>query len=103
MTIKIVYSPGKGDNLEDLLLRSLVNLMKEEENGHFPTIEVVSYNEEHYKERKDAFQLKASCGARLTPFCAIYNDDKELIKAFYSEVGECTIHNIIEYLKNEIL
>lgn len=103
MTIKIAYSPGQGDQLEDLILRNLVSLLKKDENGHFPTIEVIAYNEDHYKEKKDAYMLKASCGARLTPFCAIYDDDKNLIKAFYSEVGECTINNIIEYLKNDIL
>lgn len=103
MIIKIAYSEGKGDGLEELVLRNLVNLMKNDETGHFPTIEVISYDEGHHKEKKDAIMLKASCGARLNPFCAIYNDDKELIKAFYSEVGECNIGNIIEYLKNDIL
>lgn len=101
MTIKIAYS--ESNDLEDLILRNLLNLYKSDEIGHFPKIEVISYDENNYKEKKDAIMLKASCGARLNPFCAIYNDDRELIKAFYTEVGECTVKNIIEYIKNDVL
>ena len=32
---------------------------------------------------------------------AVYDNNKELIKAFYSEVGDCTADNIIKYL-NEV-
>ena len=97
MIIKIAYSKGQGDNIEEQLTKAL---NKEDSLIKF---DIVSYNEDYCKQRKDSFQLKASCGARLLPFCAIYNDDKEIIKAFYSEVGECTIFNILEYIDNEIL
>lgn len=40
------------------------------------------------------------CGTKLAPFCAIYNDKKEILKAFYSEVSECTFNNINKYLKD---
>lgn len=66
-----------------------------------PKMEVETYDEEHYKDRKKAIMIKASCGTRLAPFVAIYNDSKELVKAFYSEVGECVAENIIKYL-NEV-
>ena len=99
MTIKIVYSAGQGDSIGEQLTKAL---NKRDENSLIK-FNLVSYNEEHHKQRKDALQLKASCGARLLPFCAIYNDDKEIIKAFYSEVGECTVSNILEYIDNEIL
>lgn len=59
---------------------------------------IIFYNEEYYKDKKDSYKLKSSCGARLNPFCAIYNDNKNLVKAFYSEVGECTVTNILNYL-----
>lgn len=97
MTIKIAYS--EIDNISEPLIKGIDQLNQDD----FIRFNVVSYNENHHKQRKDALQLKASCGARLTPFCAVYNDDKEIIKAFYSEVGECTILNILEYIKNEIL
>ena len=45
--------------------------------------------------------IKASCGTRLVPFVAVYDNNKELVKAFYSEVGDCTADNIIKYL-NEV-
>lgn len=99
MTIKIVYSAGQGDSIGEQLTKALD---KRDENSLIK-FNLVSYNEEHHKQRKDALQLKASCGARLLPFCAIYNDDKEMIKAFYSEVRECTVSNILEYIDNEIL
>jgi hypothetical protein len=34
-------------------------------------------------------------------FDAVYDNNKELVKAFYSEVGDCTADNIIKYL-NEV-
>lgn len=99
MTIKIAYS--ETDNISEQVIKGIAGLDKDEENPI--QFNVVSYDDTHHKQRKDALQLKASCGARLTPFCAVYNDDKEIIKAFYSEVGECTVFNILEYIKNEIL
>ena len=53
------------------------------------------------KDKKKAIMIKASCGTRLVPFVAVYDNNKELIKAFYSEVGDCTTDNIIKYL-NEV-
>ena len=88
MTIKIVYSIGQGDSIGEQLTKALD---KRDENSLIK-FNLVSYNEEHHKQRKDALQLKASCGARLLPFCAIYNDDKEIIKA-------SAFHNILEKCK----
>lgn len=99
MIIKIAYSKGIGDTIEEQLRTALTNNF-EESSVNFT---IISYDEGHYKEKKDSYQLKASCGSRLLPFCAIYNDDKDIIKAFYSEVGECTVSNILEYIENEIL
>lgn len=64
----------------------------------FPDIKVETFNEDNYKEKKKAMMIKASCGTRFTPFVAVFNENKDLIKAFYSEVGECTVKDVIEYL-----
>lgn len=88
MTVKIIYS--------DICL-SLKNRIAAYILEKFPEIEVETYNESHYKNKKKAIMIKASCGTKLVPFVAIYNN-KELVKAFYSEVGDCTADNIIKYL-----
>ena len=61
----------------------------------FTTIE--HYNPNVYKDRSKAFKTKGAYGARLDPFAVIL-EDGEPIKAFYSEVNECTIDNIINYV-----
>ena len=53
------------------------------------------------KERKDAFALKGSWGAKLTPFAILIDDSGKAVKAFYSEVKECTAENIKRYMNNE--
>lgn len=50
-----------------------------------------------YKGRKDAWKLKGSFGAKLTPFAVAFEGEKPL-KAFYSETGEDVIESVIEYL-----
>ena len=84
MIIKLVYSESKGQDLLE----------------YFQTLdyEVITLNEDYHKDKKKAIQLKASCGTKLIPFVAIYNDNRELIKAFYTEVKECTCENIKSYL-----
>lgn len=65
----------------------------------YPGLE--SYNEDDYREKKKAIQLKASCGAKELPFVAFYHDG-ELVKGLYSEVSECTPEKINEFLKEYI-
>jgi hypothetical protein len=60
-------------------------------------IEIIAYNEDVKKERKKAFGLKGNYGAKESPFSVLYNENKP-IKAFYTEVKECTLDNIINYL-----
>lgn len=94
MIVKIVFDNKESSIFQDSLQYEIYS--------KFPNIEIETYNEDYYKEKKKAIMIKASCGTRLTPFVAVYNDNKDLVKAFYSEVGDCTIENIIKYLKNEI-
>lgn len=90
MTVKIIYS-------EDCL--PLKNQVVAYIWEKLPGVEVETYDELHYKDKKKAIMIKASCGTRLVPFVAVYDDNKELVKAFYSEVGDCTVNNIIKYLE----
>lgn len=52
-------------------------------------ITLVAFNEDSYKEKKKAMGLKGSCGTRMTPFVAVFNDEDILIKGFYSDIDEC--------------
>ena len=68
------------------------------------SFEFISYNDDYYKTRKKAIATKVSFGSRKTPFCVLYNDDTA-IKAFYEEIGECNLDNILniinKIIKNE--
>lgn len=90
MLIKVVIGEGSTVFNNELLATLWRN---------FNDIKVETFNEDNYKEKKKAVMIKASCGTRFTPFVAIFNDDRELVKAFYAEVGECTVENIVEYLE----
>lgn len=89
MTINLVYN-----SKSKLLIDKIKNTYKD--------ITIETFDEDHYKEKKRAIQIKSSCGTRLTPFCAIFNDKKELVKAFYTEVKECTFENISKYINDNI-
>lgn len=52
------------------------------------------------KGKKEGWSLKNYYGAKLNPFILIKKDDKP-IKAFYSETGENTIQNLLNFLDNE--
>lgn len=91
MTVKIVYN----ENSQPLQNRITAYLWE-----YFPKIQVETYDESHYKDKKKAIMIKASCGTRLAPFVAVYDNNKELIKAFYSETKDCTFDNIINYLND---
>lgn len=47
--------------------------------------------------KKDAWKIKGSFGAKLTPFVVVFEGEKPL-KAFYSETGEDVIGSLIKYL-----
>lgn len=89
LTVKIVTSNEDTDFSNELLAR----LWKD-----YPAVKTETYNEDNYKEKKKAIMIKASCGTRLTPFVAIY-DDKELVKALYTDIRECTVHHVVKALE----
>ena len=86
MILKVVY-----DDNSQILIDKLKSIL-----SNYPLIELESYHEGLFKERKKAFGLKGSFSARLSPFAVLYNSENNPIKAFYSEVNECTLDNIID-------
>lgn len=68
-------------------------------NNEFPEIETIGYCESSSKERNKAFRLKGGYSARKTPFAVITNEEDKPLKAFYSEVSECTLDHICNYIK----
>lgn len=75
---------------------SCVNLVKA--INDFKNITINSFNEDLYNEKKKSYKIKGGFSARMTPFVLITSDNKEYIKAFYSENKECTIDNVLNYL-----
>ena len=86
MILKVVY-----DDNSQMLINKLKSIL-----SNYPLIELESYHEGLFKERKKAFGLKGSFSARLSPFAVLYNSENNPVKAFYSEVNECTLDNIID-------
>nr|DAN43780.1 MAG TPA: hypothetical protein [Caudoviricetes sp.] len=83
ITVKFVYNnPSDKDRILDANLQGIF---------------LELYDEGSYKEKKQAYKLKASCGARMTPFVAVYEGD-ELIKAFYTEADDDVLKSLIKYL-----
>lgn len=90
LTVKLVYNSKSADLKAQL--------------SKFDTycFNLETYDEEHYKERKIGFKIKGSCSAKALPFVAIY-DKGELVKAFYSEAGECTCEIICKWIYQYLL
>lgn len=86
--IKVAYNDASVD-----FFKQLQQLIE----SKYPTASLVGYNEDLLKERKKAFSVKNGYAARKTPFAVILDYEETPIKAFYSEVSECTIDNI-QYL-----
>lgn len=92
MELKVSYND---ESLE--FFQELSNIINQKYND----ITIIGYNENVKKERKHAFGLKSNYGTKLTPFVVILNP--EPIKAFYTDVKECRIDNIISYIDNLII
>jgi hypothetical protein len=91
MTIKLVYN--------SLLTNELNPSSLTKELEGFP-ISFEFYDENIFSDKRKARQIKSSFGARLIPFVAVY-ENKKGIKGFYSEVNECNINNIVNYVKDK--
>lgn len=76
--------------------------LQEKISQKYPDVTLTGYREDTLKERKKAFGVKGSWAARLTPFAVMYDYENTPLKAFYSEVQECTVDNIEFYLDSFI-
>ena len=69
----------------------------------YPLVELQTYHEGLFKERKNAFKLKRGFSARHTPFAVLIDNDAALVMAFYSEANTCTIEEIMKALNNPVV
>ena len=92
MELKIAY-----DDKSLEFFQELSNVINQKYNN----ITIIGYNENVKKERKHAFGLKSNYGTKLTPLVVVFNPNP--IKAFYTDVKECRIDNIITYIDEIIL
>ena len=67
-----------------------------------PELKIEKYNENNYHERKKAFKIKGRYSARMAPFMLLTTDNKEYIKAFYSEDKGCTLERLISFINENI-
>lgn len=58
--------------------------------------EVITYNENKYKDKKKAFSLKNKFGAKMLPFIVIEGSN-DFLKVFYQESGD-SLENLRNYL-----
>lgn len=94
LTLLVAYD----DNFEKFF-QDLTSLVTEK----YPEVELLGYNTDLLKERKKAFGVKGGYAAKLNPFAVICDKEGKPLKAFYSEVGECTVDNIATYIDKYLI
>lgn len=82
------------DNNSELFYQTLKTVM----DTVYPNIKFEAFHENKLRQRTKAFRVKGGYSARKTPFAVILDIENKPIKAFYSEVEECTVDNITSYL-----
>lgn len=90
MILKVVY-----DDDSQTLVNGLNEILQ-----NYPFVELETYHEGLFKERKKAFKIKGGFSTRHTPFAVLINNDSEPVMAFYSEANTCTIDEILKTLNN---
>ena len=93
MILKVAYD----DNSEKLITELKEVLEK------FPLVNLETYHENIFKERKKAFAIKNEWGTRKSPFAILIDNDHTPVVAFYSEESNCTVDKIIEALNKWIV
>ena len=63
-----------------------------------PSVELISYDESYTDDKKRANRLKGGFSARMSPFAVLKTNEEKFIKAFYSEVNDCTYSNLTHNL-----
>lgn len=61
---------------------------------NFPDLNIITYNENYYAEKKKAYKVKGGYSARMSPFMLLLNDDKSFVRAFYSENEGCNLESL---------
>lgn len=92
MILKVVYNDDS---------QSLVNDLKKV-LPDYPFVNMETYHEDLFKERKKAFKVKGAYSARYAPFAVLLDNDSKAVSAFYSEANTCTLDTIIQNLNNYI-
>ena len=93
MTLKVTYD----DNSENLITELKKFLID------YPMVELETYHENLFKERKKAFAIKNEWGTRKSPFAILIDNECTPVVAFYSEQGDCTTSKIIDALNKWIV
>lgn len=70
---------------------------------NFAELEIIPYDEDHFREKKHAYKIKGGYSARMTPFMLLLDDNKYYVKAFYSEDKGCTLDNFKTFVENNNL
>lgn len=86
------------DKNSEEFYQKLNNLM----STKYPQIKFEAFHENKLRQRTKAFRVKGGYSARKTPFAVLLDIENKPIKAFYSEVEECTIDVIPLYLDSFI-
>ncbi len=84
-SLKVAY-----DDNSEKLIKELETLI----SNSYPLINLESFHENLFKEKKKALKLKSGYSARKCPFAVLLDIDKNVVKAFYSEDNKCTLDNI---------
>lgn len=61
-------------------------------------VKFYAYDESYTDDKVRANRLKGGFSARKSPFAVLKTNEDKFLKAFYSEVDECTVKNIIHNL-----
>lgn len=66
-----------------------------------PDVKLYAYDESYTDEKQKAARIRGAFSAGMSPFAVLKTDEDKYIKAFYSEVNECTLdcitHNLLYY------
>lgn len=93
MILKVAYN-----NDCQQLVDNLTKVLSE-----YSSVQLQTFNEDLFKERKKAFKLKGGFSAREVPFAALIDDNKVPVVAFYNEANTCTIENILNTLNKFVV
>lgn len=88
VTVKCTYN-------EETFYQKLIDLCEQ-----YPNVHTEGYDSNYFDTKKKGYlKCKGAFAAKKDPFIGVWVNDIPK-KGFYSEVGECTLDNLKEYLNN---